>query len=86
MNKNCTSYLRSVLTNFNIQWPAVLFSHGTDFRHWVSQVRGEWSVDMGLQLGKETEPWSRNPVLLKLTIHKLNRSNIDFQVIYYSHV
>lgn len=41
---------KSVLTNFHLQRPAVLLSSGADIRHWVRQVRGEGSVDVGLQL------------------------------------
>ncbi len=48
------SHPRSVLTNFNLQRPAVLLRNSTYIRHWVSQVRGEGSVDVGLQLEKET--------------------------------
>lgn len=43
----------SVLTNFNLQRPAVLLGNSADIRHWVGQVRGKGSVDVGLQLEKE---------------------------------
>lgn len=38
------------LTNFNLQRPATLLSYSPDIRHRVGQVRGEWPVDVGLQL------------------------------------
>lgn len=43
----------SVLTNFNLKWPTALLSNSTYIRHWVGQVRGKGSVDVGLQLEKE---------------------------------
>lgn len=39
-----------ILTNFNLQGPAALLSYSTDIGHRVGQVRGERSIDVGLQL------------------------------------
>ena len=58
-------YLGSVLTNFNLQRPAVLLSNSTHFRHRVSKVRGEGSVNVGLQLEKQVTQRSRKSLILK---------------------
>ena len=39
-----------ILTNFNLQGPAALLCYEPDLRHRVGQIRGERSVDVGLQL------------------------------------
>lgn len=64
------------LTNFDLQRPAVLLCNSTYFRHWVSQVRGERSVDVWLQLEKE---------LLKLSYSQMNLFNYNAVKVFGEH-
>lgn len=62
---------QSVLTNFNLQRPAVLLSNSAYISHWVSQVRGKGSVDVGLQLEKEN-----NTTFKELSYSQINQTVI----------
>lgn len=60
---------QSVLTNFNLQRPAVLLSNSAYISHWVSQVRGKGPVNVGLQLEKEN-----NTMFKELSYSQINQT------------
>ena len=46
-----------ILTYFNVQRPSRSLGIFTNFRNGVTKIRGEWSIDIGLELEWEEEEY-----------------------------